>query len=374
MVEFLPIRLAAAPKSRLWGGDRLGHGPGIGETWVIHDENRVIGGPFAGETLGAIVARHGAAVLGTRGQVAANGRFPLLIKLLDTRDWLSIQVHPDDRLAVELEGAGTFGKAEAWHILAADPGARMISGLKPGLSPDAFAAVIDRGELLEWARFLDAVPGDTIYNRPGLIHALGPGITLYEVQQNSDVTYRVWDWNRPTSAARPLHIAQSRAAAALDAAPAITPGSGGEATASPSARLGSAGILPASRAGGKPDITAGAPPSGAVASDSLADVTTLPDRSRVRIGAEAYLAAGASLLTRCAHFTLWQIGPSAATLDPAGERFHALTVVEGVATVRGHGWCETLARLESILVPASAGPYVVSSDTGSYRALVATVP
>jgi mannose-6-phosphate isomerase len=215
------LRLVPEPKQRVWAGNRLGSG--VGESWLIHEANRVEGD---GGTLAEAARAMGERLLGRRGIAAARGRFPLLVKLLDAADWLSVQVHPDDAQAGELEGADQCGKAEAWHILEAAPGARVIAGLKPGTTRERLERAIREGTVLDVVEQIEVAPGDTIYNCAGLVHALGPGLLLYEVQQSSDLTYRVWDWNRPASDARPLHLAQSLAVTRLDAAPKITRGGG----------------------------------------------------------------------------------------------------------------------------------------------------
>jgi mannose-6-phosphate isomerase len=218
-----PLRLLPELKERVWGGSRLG--PGVGEAWLIYDANRVADGPFAGRTLADVAAELGARLLGTRSPTE---RFPLLVKILDAADWLSVQVHPDDTQAVELEGADQCGKAEAWHILEAAPGAKLIAGLKPGITAKRFERAIRDGSVLEIVEQLEVAPGDTVYNCAGLVHALGPGLLLYEVQQSSDITYRVWDWNRPASAGRALHVEQTLRVTRLDAQPRVSHGAGDE--------------------------------------------------------------------------------------------------------------------------------------------------
>ena len=217
-----PLRLVPELKERVWGGSRLG--PGIGEAWLVHEANRVADGPFAGRTLADVTAELRGRLLGRK----ASRRFPLLVKILDAAEWLSVQVHPDDVQALELEGGDQCGKAEAWHVLEAAPGAKVIAGLKPGVTRARLERAIHDGTVLEIVSELAVAPGDTIYNCAGLVHALGPGVLLYEVQQSSDVTYRVWDWNRPASAARPLHVAQSLVVTRPDAMPRVTHGAGDE--------------------------------------------------------------------------------------------------------------------------------------------------
>ncbi len=130
--------------------------------------------------------------------------FPLLIKLLDPADWLSIQVHPDDALAREIEGEGFRGKTEAWYVLDAEPGAELIAGVRTGTAAGDVHAAIRNGSLDTMLERHSVRAGDSLLVEAGLIHALGPGIFIYEVQQNSDLTYRVSDWGRPASSGRAL--------------------------------------------------------------------------------------------------------------------------------------------------------------------------
>lgn len=306
------LRLATAYHERVWGGRRLRAArPPIGEAWAIYEGNRIVGGAHDGRTLGELVAVQGEALLGRRALAQGGARFPLLIKLLDTADWLSVQVHPDDEQAARLEGPGQLGKTEAWHILSADPGARLICGLQPGTTPEALATAIREGTVTDLARSLPVAAGDTIFIPAGTIHALGPGLLLYEVQQTSDITYRVFDWNRPQSTGRALHIEQSLAVS--------DPAKGGEVQPRPAPQIG----------------------------------TLLP-------------------LVVCPYFALGEVfGP--ATLDTGGESFHAVTAVTGTVTVAGDGWRETLDRYESLVVPAACGKYRLLA-TVTARTLVARVP
>jgi mannose-6-phosphate isomerase len=240
-------------------------------------------------------------------------RFPVLIKLLDCADWLSLQVHPNDEQARRLEGSDQFGKTEAWHILEVDPDAELLCGLRPGTTPEALAQAIRDGTLVDLMNRIRVADGDTVFVGAGTIHALGPGMLLYEVQQTSDITYRVFDWNRPQSAGRALHIEQSLAVA--------DPGATGTAT-----HL-------------RPLVDG--------------DVVTL---------------------TRCPYFVLDTIAAerTRVTLDTAGQSFHALTAIEGAAEVVGDGWSERLERFDSVVVPAACGAYQIR-PRGKTRLLKASV-
>ena len=308
-----PFRLEPQYHERVWGGQRLRPAtPPVGEAWIVYEHNRVVGGAAAGRTLAEVAAEQGEALLGRRAVAQTGTRFPLLIKLLDTADWLSVQVHPNDEQAVRLEGPGHAGKTEAWHMLAADPGARLICGLRPGTTRDALAVAIRDGTLADLLHYQPVGAGDTILMRAGTLHALGPGLLLYEVQQTSDITYRVFDWNRPATAGRALHIEQSLAV--------VEPAAVGQ-------------VAPAPAAGG-----------GAV----------VP-------------------LTTCEYFTLTRLAADdePLALDPAGESFHALTVIEGAAEVAGAGWRHRLTPYETLIIPAAGGRYTVQPRP-RLRAMVAS--
>jgi len=167
---------------------------------------------MAGKALPELLSVWGDELVGRLNSAATErGRFPILIKLLDAAEWLSVQVHPDDTYALEHEG--DLGKTEMWIVLHADPGAQLIQGFKPGVQPHQFAAAISAGGADEFLRRVSVTTGDVFFLRPGTIHAVGPGILLTEIQQSSDVTYRVYDWDRDGED-RPLHL--SRALDVLD--------------------------------------------------------------------------------------------------------------------------------------------------------------
>ena len=204
------LKLVPSYRDYVWGGDRLrpGHNP-TAEAWVVWEEDQIEGGPLAGKTLGEAATEFGAALVGAKAAHHTGTRFPLLIKLLDCAQWLSLQVHPNDEQAVELEGEGQFGKTEAWHILEAKPNATLIAGLKPDTSLETLANLIRDGSITEHVQYAEVKAGDTVFMPAGTLHALGPGLLVYEVQQTSNWTYRVYDWGRPQTKARPLHIEKS---------------------------------------------------------------------------------------------------------------------------------------------------------------------
>jgi mannose-6-phosphate isomerase len=223
------LQLEAQLHPRVWGGQRLqattsGQTP-IGEAWIVHAANTVIG---QNTTLAALAAQYPQQLLGARVVAQTGPVFPLLIKLLDCQDWLSVQVHPDDATAQALAGPGFVGKTEAWHILAANTGAQLIAGVKPGVALEALQAAIMAGDPRALLATQTVTAGQTLMIAAGSVHALGPGLFLYEVQQNSDITYRVYDWGRPASAGRQLHLQESATVARLSNNPAIDlPADGG---------------------------------------------------------------------------------------------------------------------------------------------------
>ena len=204
-----PLRLKPRYHDRIWGGTRLLGRAGVGESWLAGEQNVVEGGPHEGRTLGELAEEHPEALIGA-GASASNG-FPLLIKLLDTADWLSVQVHPDDDLALALEGPGTRGKTEAWHVLEANAGAEALLGAQVGR--EEFDTAIGTAQLPESLGRYPLKPGGTIFVPAGAPHALGPGSLVYEIQQHSDITYRGYDWNRDRG---PLQLENFRRASDVD--------------------------------------------------------------------------------------------------------------------------------------------------------------
>src|SRR5215210_4518253 len=197
-------------RERVWGGQRLkAADPPVGEAWVAFEESRVVAGVHAGRTVAELAAEYGEELLGREVFEAYGTRFPLLVKLLDCADWLSVQVHPNDEQAQRLVGPGEFGKSEAWHFIEAEPGASIYAGVKQGTGKEELEEAIRAGRVLEVAERLEVKAGETVYIPAGTLHALGPGLLLYEVQQSSDTTYRVYDWDRPASAGRKLHVEES---------------------------------------------------------------------------------------------------------------------------------------------------------------------
>jgi len=213
-ISFIPLYM-----ERVWGGrelaNRLGRElPGtqpIGEAWEIVDREEaqsVVGnGPLKGKTLHDLWTNHRAEIFGAR-HAKAGARFPLLCKLLDARDRLSVQVHPPAAIAPQLGGEP---KTEMWYFLSCDPGSRIYAGLVPGTTHGTFAAALADGTVESNLHVLPTHEGDSIFIPSGRLHAIGEGNLIVEIQQNSDTTYRVFDWNRVGLDGKPreLHVEQS---------------------------------------------------------------------------------------------------------------------------------------------------------------------
>ena len=205
----------------LWGGRRLAEmlgkplppGDDYAESWEIvdhgSDQSVVRAGALTGVTLGELVRRHGEALLGRH---APQAQFPLLLKLLDCNRTLSVQVHPNDRQAAQLDPPD-LGKTETWVVLAAEPGSLIYAGLQPGVTRDDLAAALQRGACEELLHQFEPRVGDCVFIPAGTVHALGAGLVIAELQQASDTTFRLFDWNRVDAEGRPrpLHVEQSLA-------------------------------------------------------------------------------------------------------------------------------------------------------------------
>ncbi|MFD2671194.1 type I phosphomannose isomerase catalytic subunit [Marinicrinis sediminis] len=214
-----PLKFEPEFKERVWGGrglEAFGFDlpeGAIGEAWVIGDHangtTAAANGPLAGKGLDEIRKAFGEEWLGENGAKSKNGRFPLLIKWLDCQDDLSIQVHPNDHY--ENLAEGELGKTEMWYIVHAEPGAKIIYGLQPEVDRDTFAKAIAEDRILDTLQEVEVQTGDTFYIPAGTVHALKAGVIVAEIQQNSDTTYRLYDYNRPGLDGKPreLHIGDS---------------------------------------------------------------------------------------------------------------------------------------------------------------------
>lgn len=212
-----PLKFTPVYQERIWGGTGLAQEFGrklpsdhIGESWEISAHpnglSLVSNGPLAGENIPQLIGDFGTAFLGVKAPSQAFERFPLLIKLLDANDQLSVQVHPGNAYALEHEGEP--GKYEIWYVLSAKPGAKIVYGLKNGIDKATFQQALATGDLEACLNEIPVKAGEVYTIPPGLVHGLGAGIMVAEVQQNSDTVYRVYDYNRvdQSGKTRALHL------------------------------------------------------------------------------------------------------------------------------------------------------------------------
>jgi len=303
-------------RERVWGGRRLkASDPPIGEAWVAFGESRVRGGAHAGRTVTELASLYGAPFLGRDVAAMHGARFPLLVKLLDCADWLSVQVHPDDEQAARLVGPGEFGKCEAWHFLEAEEGATVYAGVRPGTSKVELERAIREGRVLEVAERLEVRAGETVFIPAGTLHSLGPGLLIYELQQSSDTTFRVYDWGRPASTGRKLHVEES------------------------------------------------------------VEVTDPRKGANVH-PAPALVGTSAAAALHCTHFGLdmVRVGETAFEGDTNGRSFHLLTAVEEETDVSCGGESIRLGRFETLLLAGGAGAYELRTQGGVAKVLRAKVP
>ncbi|MBX6753743.1 MAG: mannose-6-phosphate isomerase [Thermorudis peleae] len=215
-----PLVLEPRYDERPWGDQRLATILGkpcpadrpIGESWETGPTARVLNGPLAGVSLHELVQRDPRGLLGERGQRVSGSfaDFPLLAKFIDANQTLSVQVHPNDEQAQPLHARG---KTEAWHILAAEPGSFLITGLTRFVATDELRAALTAEQLDPLLERVVVRPGETVFVPAGTIHAIGAGILLYEIQEASDVTFRLYDWGRRDAQGRtrPLHVEEALA-------------------------------------------------------------------------------------------------------------------------------------------------------------------
>lgn len=308
-----PFKLIPQYREYVWGGNRIRpEAERTAEAWVVYENNQIADGPMAGITLGKAAEEYGEALLGSRVIEQTGVKFPLLVKILDAAMWLSLQVHPNNEQAQRWEGAGHFGKMEGWYVIAADEGAQLISGFKPGVGSEEIASNVGTKSLLELVSWNDVHIGDSLLIEPGTLHALGPGLMVYEVQQTSDITYRVYDWDRPKQEGRDLHLEQA------------------------------------------------------------ADVLN-PDALGALNGLEPNFLGQKDLFS-CQFFKLELLSglETNTERDTEGVSFQTITVVEGGAQVSGKDWQTSLNCFETIVIPASIGEYQIKCPEGA--CLVARVP
>ncbi len=304
-------------KVRVWGGSRLKSRSAsppedpVGESWEIADHGRdttvVAEGPLAGRSLHALFETDRDGLCGQAFDPASPDVFPLLLKLIDPQKDLSVQVHPDDAYAGR-QKAGELGKTEAWYVLEADPGGRIYRGVKPGVTADALRDALAAGTVADLLHNFPASPGDVVHLPAGTIHALGAGVRVAEIQQNSDTTYRVFDWNRVglDGTPRELHIADALAVSRF--------------------------------------------------SDAGPDRVPAEELGHAACRWERFVHSEKFAFERLSAFDGTPV-----TLDTGEERFHILTVAAGRVTVAAGDASLQRDTWDSVLVPASVGSYALSA-------------
>lgn len=326
MEPLYPLRSARKLVEPIWGGATLAawldlpepRPTRLGETWQVFDTNPVTNGPLAGRTLAELARSYGAELVGTRTVARYGADLPLLAKFLDANDRLSIQVHPDDAYAHSVEAhTGYHGKTEAWYILAAEPGATVTYGLNRLSDRDKFAAAVAAGTVETLLHQLPVQAGDTVFVPAGTLHAINAGIVLFEIQQKSDLTYRVYDYNRRDAATgrlRELHL------------------------------------------------------------DKALDVSTFAPAPR-GVLAPLPLAAGRDLLVACAEFALErrQIAGATHHTTDAGS-FAILTLIDGAGRLTWNAGGLDLRRGDSVLLPATLGDWALEGALTLLHTYVPDVP
>jgi mannose-6-phosphate isomerase len=319
-MSLYPLKLIPQPSERLWGGSRLGtfvpgfadlktKGP-IGEAWLVYADNKIANGALAGQTLQQVASQYREQLLGTVSVERYGSKVPLLAKFLDPSQWLSIQVHPDDTYALTKEThTGYLGKTEAWYVLDAKHDSSIIWGFKQEVTKEQVREAIANGTLEDFMNYVPVQTGDVIYNPAGTVHALGPDVFIYEIQQSSDLTYRLYDFNRKDSSGnlRELHVDKALEVSSL--------------TASQNAKRKTLEVLP-----------------------------------------------GMTELVRTDFFVLekWTLDGKL-SLTTEQESLELLTVIAGGVTLHTQTEVLELTQAESVVLPASLGKYELSGQAGVLR-------
>lgn len=305
-----PLLFNPVYKDYIWGGRKfenfgktLPEGI-VAESWEISchpdGESVIINGPDQSKTLQSIVDGKGEEILGSALYTGQPTKFPLLIKFIDANKDLSVQVHPDDEYAYENEN-GEYGKNEMWYIVDAVPGSKLVSGIKDGVTKEDFAKAVTENRVEECLNFVETHPGDCFNIPAGLVHAIGSGNLICEIQQNSNTTYRVYDYNRTddNGNTRPLHVKKAL------------------------------------------------------------DVIDFSSRDKIYykgLSIEEEFATRTFLVANDFFAVERVLLDGTMTEDTNKERFHCFTVLEGTIEING----ETVKKAHSCLIPASVGKYKVS--------------
>ena len=310
-----PMKLIAPLKDYLWGGTRLRDEYGkdtqltkVAESWELacHKDGMsvIANGAAAGQTLADWLTEEGAEALGTKA--AKFPYFPLLIKLIDAHDNLSVQVHPDDDYTLRVEGE--YGKTEMWYIVDCEDGAELLYGFQHEITKEEFRCRIEDNRLLDVVRRVPVKKGDVFFIPAGTLHAIGKGILICEIQQNSNTTYRVYDYGRIGTDGRPRDLHIEKALEVTHLAPVT-------------------------------QHAASAPPIDIIA------------------GAEV------RLLAACDLFTVYHLAVKGACALYAGtDSFQCLTVLDGSLTLHSNREELCVQKGASVFLPAGLGHYELSGD------------
>lgn len=315
MEKLYPLRFNPVYKDYIWGGDRIpklynrNQPDGIyAESWEIstHPDGAttIANGPLAGKTLGDLLPESKMELLGSN---VKGDDFPLLIKLIDARDVLSVQVHPNDGNAAAVGG---HAKTEMWYFLEGDPNAQIYCGLKPGIGKEEFLQAMEDKTFVDVLQAIPAVPGEAVFVPGGRVHAIDTGCLILEIQQNSNTTYRIYDWERVGADGTPRDTHIDKALQVID----------WESNGDPHCEI------------------------------------------------------RGTTIQRCDYFQLDRFELNSEEMFPVtGESFHALFIAEGGGTIRWEGGEEELAPGQSWLVPAGLSEYTICPD-GKLTLLRTTVP
>lgn len=226
MSELYPLKFKAQLKEKVWGGNalvtRYNKKPAvstlIGESWeisAVSDNQSVVSNGFlAGNNIEELIEVYMGDITGDKIFDKFGNEFPLLIKFIEAREDLSIQVHPDNTLAKKRHNA--YGKTEMWYILDSEEGAKIYTGFREGVTKEMYIESLSNGKLVDLLNIEDTKAGDTFYTPAGRVHAIGAGTVLVEIQQTSDITYRIFDWNRQSTDSNPRELHTDLALDAID--------------------------------------------------------------------------------------------------------------------------------------------------------------
>lgn len=323
MASIYPMKLRAACKDYIWGGTRLrseyhqqSSAEKIAESWMLSSHpdgpSTIVNGEYAGMTLPEYFQKAGRGAFGSDCDRFPD--FPVLVKLIDAKDRLSIQVHPDDAYA--RAHGGRFGKTEMWYIIDCEPGASLYYGFDHAIPKEEFRRRIENNTLEEVLNRAEVRRGDVFFISAGTLHAIGAGILIAEIQQSSNLTYRIYDYGRPGKDGKPreLHIPQAL------------------------------------------DVTRLTPPAR----------PARPQGKRERLQ-----GCSRTLLASCDVFTVYEMKITEATMNADAASFHSLICLDGDALLLREGKPEFAFRKgDSVLIPAGYGSYTVK---GSCRLLRTTV-